>query len=97
MTQSKIIQQLCELVDDKQIVENEEYKKQREKTDKWYDQLDEYLKNDKKLFNIFFNFELEEGARESIVRDIYYREGFLCGARLALEICGLDMFDSKRG
>ena len=97
MTQSKIIRHLYELVEDKQIVENEEYKKQREKTDKWYDQLDEYLKKDKKLFNIFFNFDLEEGANEAIANEIYFKEGFLCGARLALEICGLEMFDSKRG
>ena len=88
MTQWKIIQQLCELVDDKKIVEDEEYKKQREETDKWYEELDKYLTKDKKLFDIFFQFDLEEGRNEAIANKIYYREGFLCGARLMLEICG---------
>ena len=90
MTQSNIIQSLCDLIDSKRIVEDEEYKKQKEITDKWYDQLEEYIQKDKKLFDIFFHFDWEEGTCEAISNNIYYREGFLCGARLMMEICGFE-------
>ena len=96
MAQWEIIQHLCDMVDNKKIIENEEYKKQKEVTDKWYDQLEEYMKNDKKLYDIFFHFDWEEGMCEGIANQIYFREGFLRGARLALEICGVELFDSKQ-
>ncbi|MDE5755998.1 MAG: hypothetical protein K2I23_02805 [Clostridia bacterium] len=94
MTPTKIIQQLCELVDGKKIVENEEYKKQKKEADKWYEQFDKYIKEDKKLYDIYFHFEMEEGCCDAIEHEIYYREGFICGARLALEICGFSREDN---
>ena len=95
MTPTKIIQQLCELVDDKTILENEEYKKQDEEYGKWTEILERYLniKEDKELFRIYNNFCIEQGCLEGVTNELYFKEGFLCGARLALEI----MFDSKRG
>ena len=93
MAQSKIIQSLCDMVDGKIVVENEEYKKQKEIADKWYDKLEEYIQKDEKLFDIFFHFDWEYGVCEAISNDIYFREGFLCGARLVMEI----LYDEKRG
>ena len=90
MSQWKIIKQLCELVDDKTIVEDEEYKKQREEEFKWLDLLEKYLKEDKKLNSIFYNYDNACGLREGIEQDIYFREGFLCGARLIMEIFGFE-------
>ena len=90
MKQSKIIQSLCELVDDKTIVEDKEYKKENEEGGKWFKLLDKYLKEDKKLNEIFYHYDMSEGLLEGIAQDIYFREGFLCGARLALEICGFE-------
>ena len=90
MTPSKIIQSLCDLVDDKRVVENEEYKRQDEEFGKWSDILERYMKDDKKFQKIFFNYSIAEGCLSSTESDIYFREGFLCGARLALEICGFE-------
>ena len=90
MIQSNIIQSLCDLVDDKIIIENEEYKKQRERADKLYDLFEEYMKIDKKLFQVFFNYNIEDVACEVITNEIYFKEGFLRGARLMLEICGFE-------
>ena len=76
MSQSKIIQSLCDLVEDKTILEDEEYKKQNEEKTKWFELLDKYLKADKKLNQIFYQYDMEEGLREGITQNIYYREGF---------------------
>ena len=89
MAKTNIIQKLCETVDDKKILEVKEYKKQNEELHKWYEQLEKYIKEDKELYNIYYNIDMEEGLCEGIANEIYYREGFLCGARLALEICGV--------
>ena len=90
MTQSEIIQSLCDLVDEQKFMDNEEYRKQDDEYGKWSDILERYLnmKDDKKLQRIFFNFDMEQGQLRSISNDLYFREGFLCGARLAMEICG---------
>ena len=88
MKQTNIIQSLCDLVDGKIVVENEEYKKQKDKADKWYEQLEKYLKEDKELYNVFCNFDLENGTCNEIAQELYFKEGFLRGARIAMEICG---------
>ena len=92
MKQSKIIQQLCELVDEQSFMNNEEYRKQDEEYGKWIDILERYLniKEDKKLFKIYNNFCIEQGGLEVVTNELYFKEGFLCGARLALEICGVE-------
>lgn len=90
MTQSKIIQSLCELVDDKRMINDKEYKKQNEEVVKRFKLLETYLDEDKKLNEIFSHYDMEQGLLEGISQDIYFREGFLCGARLALEICGYE-------
>ena len=90
MSQWKIIKQLCELVEDKTIIEDEEYKKQSEEEYKWLGLLKKYLNENKKLNSIFENYENACGLREGIEQEIHFREGFLCGARLALEICGFE-------
>ena len=89
MAQKDIIRRLCEFVeDDNKVVNNEEYKKQNEEAGKWLELLDKYIDADKKLYHIFYNYDMAEGLREGIEQEIYFREGFLCGARLMLEICG---------
>ena len=90
MTQSKIIQSLCDLVDEQSFMDDEEYKKQDEKVGKWNDILERYLnsKEDKKLQRILFDYDMEQGMLMNISNERYFREGFLCGARLVLEICG---------
>ena len=97
MTLSKIIQSLCDLAEDENIFEEEEYKKQNEEAIKWYKLLEKYINADKKLYQIYNQYETAEGLREAKANNIYFREGFLRGARLALEICGFELFDSKRG
>ncbi|MDE7191637.1 MAG: hypothetical protein K2O35_04155, partial [Clostridia bacterium] len=52
-----------------------------------------YIGEDKKFEKIFLNYTIEEGSLESLLCDKYFREGFLCGARLALEICGFERTD----
>ena len=90
MTQSKIIQSLCDLVDEQSFMDDEEYKKQDEKVGKCNDILERYLnsKEDKKLQRILFDYDMEQGMLMNISNERYFREGFLCGARLVLEICG---------
>ena len=90
MTQSKIIQSLCELVDEQSFMDDEEYKKQDGEVGKWNDILERYTNatEDKKLQRILFNYDTEQGMLRNISNERYFREGFLCGARLVLEICG---------
>ena len=90
MIQSDIIRTFCELVEDKKIVNDKEYKKQNEEVVKRFKLLETYLNEDKKLNEIFSHYDMEQGLLEGISQDIYFREGFLCGARLALEICGYE-------
>ena len=95
MTQTNIIQSLCDLIEDENILNDEEYKKWDEESTKWYKLLDKYIKADKKLFNIFYQYDMAEGLREGTAQNIYFREGFLCGARLMLGIFGYDNKNTK--
>ena len=52
--------------------------------------MDKYIKADKKLYNIFYQYDMADGLRDGIALNIYFREGFLCGARLMMEICGFE-------
>ena len=90
MKQEKIIQHLCDFVDDKKIIENEEYKKQDKEFGKCSDILEKHLniKENKEIFKMYFNYTLEQGSLQNISNEIYFKEGFLCGARLMMEICG---------
>lgn len=90
MLQSKIIQILYDSIDDKKIVEDSEYKKQLDELDKWEKILSEYMGDDKKFKEILLNFTIEEGYLGSIISRHSFEEGFLCGARLAFEICGFE-------
>ncbi|MDE7209208.1 MAG: hypothetical protein K2O31_04930 [Clostridia bacterium] len=90
MSKSKIIQSLYDLVEDEKIVEDSEYKKQSDELGKWERILMEYIGDDKKFKEIFFNYSIEDGCLGSLISRQSYREGFLCGARLALEICGFE-------
>ena len=90
MAISKMIQSLFDLVDDEKIYENEEFKKQDDEYGKWSEILEKYIevKDDKKLQRILSTYYLEQGKLESIEKEIYFREGFLYGAKLMMEICG---------
>lgn len=90
MAQSDIIQKLCDLIDDERIAEDEEFKKQNDEASKLFELLQKFINADKELYNIFSKYYIQDGRRESIEKDLYYREGFLCGARLMLEICGFE-------
>lgn len=88
MSQSKIIQSLRDAVDDKILYEDKEYEKRSNEVSKWLELLDKYLKGDDKLSQVFYKYDMAEGLQEAREQDIFFREGFLCGARLMLEICG---------
>ena len=95
MIPTDIIQKLCDLIRDEDgSVKNKPYEKEWEESNKWLDILEKYMGDDKKFRDIFFNYDMAEGLLYSAMNDYYYRQGFLCGARLALEICG---FESTKG
>ena len=89
MTQTDIIQKLCETVDD-HITDDKPFKKEWNESAKWLKILEEYMKDDKKFNSIFYHYDMAEGLYQGATNNYYYREGFLCGARLALEICGFE-------
>lgn len=93
MLQSKIIESLYDSVDEKKMVEEVEYTKQLDESVKWERILTEYVGEDKKFREIFLKYTIEEGVLGSVISRQYFREGFLCGARLALEICGFEKSD----
>ncbi|MDE5654029.1 MAG: hypothetical protein K2I46_00280 [Clostridia bacterium] len=88
MEQSKIIQSLCDLMTEDCRVDDEPYKKEWDELSKWSKILFKYMNGDKKFHSIFYQYDMAESLYEGAKCDFYYREGFLCGARLALEICG---------
>ncbi|MDE6474501.1 MAG: hypothetical protein K2L70_05315 [Clostridia bacterium] len=90
MLQSKIIQSLYDSVNEKKMVEEVEYTKQFDELGKWERILMEYIGDDKNFNEIFLNYTIEEGCLGDVISRQYFREGFLCGARLALEICGFE-------
>ncbi len=90
MMQSKIIQSLCDLMTEDCKIDGKPYKKEWDEVCKWSDILFKYMKDDKKFHSIFFQYDVADGLYEGARCDYYYREGFLCGARLALEICGFE-------
>ncbi len=90
MSHSKIIQSLYDSVDEKKMVEEVEYTKQLDELVKWEKILAKYVGDDKKFNEIFLNYTIEEASLGCVISRQYFREGFLCGARLALEICGFE-------
>ena len=88
MTEIDIIQSLCDAMLENVDIKDLPYKKEDDDVTKWTRILKTYMQNDKKFQQVFSRYEVAEGQYLSAACDYYYREGFLCGARLALEICG---------
>ena len=88
MTEIDIIQCLCDATLEDVSIEDLPYKKEDDEVAKWTQILKTYIQKDKKFKEIFSRYEVAEGEYLSAACDYYYREGFLCGARLVLEICG---------
>ena len=86
-----IIQSLCNLVENEDCsIENKPYKKEWEELSKWHEILNKYVGDDKKFYKIFFEYDMADGLYQGATNDYYFREGFLRGARLMLEIFGLE-------
>ena len=89
MKQLDLIQSLCDIMNDEDCsVENKPYKKEWDELNKWYEILNKYVGDDKKFNRIFFEYDMADGLYQGATNDYYFREGFLRGARLMLEICG---------
>lgn len=88
MENKYIIQSLCELVEDKTIVEDEEYAKYNDESIKLYRQILDRLGEDKEAKETLNKYDMSEGLRESVGQELFFREGFISGVRLALEILG---------
>ena len=88
---NKFIQKLYDILSEEDCsVENKPYKKECDELHKCYEELEKFIKKDKKLYKAFFEYDMADGLYQGATNDYYFREGFLCGARLALEICGVE-------
>ena len=95
MTQSNIIQILCDTVDCKRIANNEDYQKNLDEAVKCNEILVNFAGDNKEIQETIYQYSVAQGQLEGIASDMYFREGFLCGARLALEICGFERVEKK--
>ncbi|MDE6605338.1 MAG: hypothetical protein K2K85_04860 [Clostridia bacterium] len=90
MSQSKIIQILYDVIEEHDTNKDSEYIEQFDEVIKWEKILGKYMEEDKKFKEILFNYNLEYGSLCSMISRQCFQDGFLCGARLALEICGFE-------
>ena len=90
MSQSKIIQILYDVIEEHDTSNNSEYTKQLDEVIKWEKILWKYMGEDKKFQEILRRYTMEEAYLGSIISRQCFQDGFLCGARLALEICGFE-------
>ena len=90
MPQSKIIQILYDVIEEHDTSNNSEYTKQLDEMIRWEKILWKYMGDDKKFQEILRRYTMEEAYLGSIISRQCFQDGFLCGARLALEICGFE-------
>ena len=95
MSQSKIIQSLYDLLEEHDTNEDSEYTKQLDEVIKWEKILGKHIGDDKKLKEILFKYSTEYGSLGSMISRQCFQDGFLRGARLALEICGFERVDKE--
>ena len=89
MQHSNLIQSLCALMEDEDCsIESKPYKKEWDESNKCFAKLEEYIKKDEKLHKIFFEYDMADGLYQGATNDYYFKQGFLYGARLMIEILG---------
>ena len=76
------------MVDGKRIGNNKEYQKYLDESVKCNKILGNFAENNKEIQETLYQYSAAQGELEGIASDLYFREGFLCGARLVMEICG---------
>ena len=89
MKQTNIIKSLCNLMEDEDSnQENKPYKKEMDESNRLFGKLEKLIKKDENLYKLLFEYDMADGLYEGALGEYYFREGFLRGARLMMEICG---------
>ncbi|MDE6604726.1 MAG: hypothetical protein K2K85_01745 [Clostridia bacterium] len=93
--QSKILQLYRDIVGNQVVIDKKFYKKELDEVLKWQDLMLKRVEGDDKFKAIFFQYDLATAGYESIINEQYFKQGFLYGAKLALEICGYELKDKQ--
>ena len=83
------------MVQNQVMIDKGFYQKEIDEVLKWQDLMLKRVEGDKKFQAIFFKYDLAVAGYESVMNEQYFREGFLYGAKLMLEICGYERKDKE--
>ena len=88
MIPTNIIKKICDIMREEEYeAEKEACGKENDEYYKWLDILEKYMEGDNKFKSIFFQYDMADGLYQAATNDYYFKQGFLYGARLILEIC----------
>ena len=96
MAQSKILQIYHSLMENEMKIDRKTYEKELDNMIKWNEILDKHVGDDEKFHAIFREYDLAVGLYEGVMCEQFYKQGFLLGAQLMLEICCHESIDKNK-